>query len=447
MNEKQLSTIRTRVQRVLQADWLEAEGRSTGFARRLRTVTPSRLALSLIGTFATQKVETIADLQRGFHAFTDRRVAYKPFYNQLAKPQFSRFMRRVFSHLLTELTLQVLRPLPESVLSRFSDILVQDGSSVTVHPALRERLPGRFTNRAPAAVEIHTTLSLFQDQVVRVSLSPDAGDERRYLPRAGSLAGKLLLADRGYDDLEYCRQVQEAGGVCIVRFKGNINPTVRSCWVDGQRRADLEGRPFQEVATALAGCNADLDAEWAPRRATARSKARPHTVRLRLVLLWNPTKRQHVVLATQLERATFSAAVVAQLYRLRWQVELLFKEWKSYANLEAVSTRNETMTKGLLWAAMAAALLKRFLAHATQGVFDGVVISTRRVAMASGESLRRLLQAALRQRRLGPLLRETLTYLAREGRRSRPKRDRETGRLQTGLEPCSGQALWFWSHA
>ena len=44
------------------------------------------------------------------------------------------------------------------------------------------------------------------------------------------------------------------------------------------------------------------------------------------------------MLVTNLARSRFSAEQVGQLYRLRWQVELLFKEWKSYANLHAFDT-------------------------------------------------------------------------------------------------------------
>ena len=40
-------------------------------------------------------------------------------------------------------------------------------------------------------------------------------------------------------------------------------------------------------------------------------------------------------LITNLDAATFTPEHVSDAYRLRWQVELLFKEWKSYANLHA----------------------------------------------------------------------------------------------------------------
>ena len=42
------------------------------------------------------------------------------------------------------------------------------------------------------------------------------------------------------------------------------------------------------------------------------------------------------------------------------------KEWKSYANLHAFDTENVAIVEGLIWTAIAAAALKRFLAYMTQ---------------------------------------------------------------------------------
>ena len=60
----------------------------------------------------------------------------------------------------------------------------------------------------------------------------------------------------------------------------------------------------------------------------------------------------------------------------------MFKEWKSYANLHAFDTQNPAIVEGLIWAAIGAAALKRFLAHTAQ-VVAGVDTSTRRTAMCA----------------------------------------------------------------
>jgi len=139
-------------------------------------------------------------------------------------------------------------------------------------------------------------------------------------------------------------------------------------------------------------------------------------------------------LCTNLDRQRFPLERIGKLYRFRWQVELMFKEWKSYANLHRFDTANEHIAEGLIWASLCAACLKRFLAHAAQLVGGGVPISTRRVAMCARHILGDLF-AALQQggRRLTRVLEDTLRFLLANARRAHPKRDRDAGRLGAGL--------------
>jgi hypothetical protein len=138
-------------------------------------------------------------------------------------------------------------------------------------------------------------------------------------------------------------------------------------------------------------------------------------------------------LCTNLPRTPFSAALVGRLYRFRWQIELYFKEWKSYANLHQFDTANPHIAAGLIWASLCAAVLKRFLAHAAQRVGTGPAISTRRVAMCAHHFLDDVVTALLGRRGLFATLRRALTYLLANARQSNPDRDRRTGRLRIGL--------------
>jgi hypothetical protein len=117
-------------------------------------------------------------------------------------------------------------------------------------------------------------------------------------------------------------------------------------------------------------------------------------------------------------------------------VELLFKEWKSYANLHAFDTENAAIVEGLIWAAIAAAALKRFLASMTQLLAE-VPMSTRKVAMCAVHVLGGIVQALKTGDVAGlyDALEAAITYLACHAQRAHPKRDRQTGRLQLGLEP------------
>ncbi|MEO1269989.1 MAG: IS4 family transposase [Myxococcota bacterium] len=371
-------------------------------------------------------VHALAELQRGFNAATDEKVTYKPFRSQLAKPQFPLFAKALFAHLLTHLTTPVLKALPQAVLARFEDIIIQDGSSFGLHHGLKDTFPGRFTTVCTAAVELHVAFSVFLDAPVHVELAPDSQGERDFLPQPSALADKLLLTDRGYQDIDYCCRVAQAGGSFIVHFKTNLNPTILHARFHGSRQRRFENKKLRSVLSAFKGKSVDLLVQW-PNR-----KGKPT---LRLVLIWNPAHDQHMHLATNLDRKEAGVLVVMGLYRLRWQIELLFKHWKSWSNVHKFITANEHIAEGLIWFGLCAAFIKRYLAHATESVCEGIEISTMIVAKAARHHLPQLLKALRLGRYVRAAIIKMVDFLAHNAKRTNLKRESRYGRRQAGLQP------------
>lgn len=321
----------------------------------------------------------------------------------------------------------MLRPVAGGKLAHFQDVVIQDGSSFGVHDALAKTFGGRFTAIRPAAVEVHTFLSIFQDQVIAAEVAPDKKSEQRFLPAVESLRGKLFLGDRGYQNLAYWEKVQAAGGSFLVRGKRDLNPRLLKVRGPGGRLRRFEGRCLQDVLHALPRRRLDLDVQW--------DRPGGNTLRLRMVLLWTRPKRRYLVLVTNVSRRVLTARELLQVYRLRWQVELLFKEWKSYANLHAFTSANGPLVEGLIWGSLCAAALKRSLAHASQRSGTSTPISTRIVAMCGVHILPDLLPSVLEGfRRLETILEWVFHYLWANARRAHPRRDRLRGRMQFGLE-------------
>ena len=234
MDQEQCIRIATMLEQALAPEMLTERARAVGFVQRLRCITPHRLVLSLLLTLATQKVETLADLHRGFVAASKVQVSYKPFYNQLAKPQFAAFMQAVLERLLERLVGAVLAPTPESPLARFRDLHVHDSTEFKLPDWFRERFPGRFPVKAPAVAALHTPLSLRRDPPVRIQLAPQKDAARHYRPAPETLADLLFLGDRAYADCLYVEAVDEAGGACRIRATKPMNPTIRAGCVGDQ---------------------------------------------------------------------------------------------------------------------------------------------------------------------------------------------------------------------
>ena len=432
MDHGQLSMVADKFQWVFAESLLNACGKDAKFCRRERIITPFRLGLALTATCASQRVETLADFHRGFHALWGTSITYKAFSNQVAKTHFADFARTMTERLIGEMTLKVLGFQKGQAFAAFHHLVIQDGSSFAIHDGLREVFPGRFKAVKPAAVELHATMDLLCDAPTTVVLTPDTTNEQAFLPEPATLTGSLLLADRGSIDLGYLRRVAQARGFFIIRAKAGMNPQVVEAFrEDGKRLRSLRNKPLQAIHAKLPKRQrVDLVVQW---------QVDGHPLCLRLILSWNRRTKRFCSFLTNLPPKRYPIEVICRAYKWRWQVELLLKEWKSYANLHAFDTENPAIVEGLIWAAIAAAALKRFLAHMTQ-LLVKVPMSTRKVAMCAVHVLGRIVEALKTGDVAGlyDALEVAITYLACHAQRAHPTRDRHTGRSQLGLEPLFG---------
>lgn len=402
--------------------------RECRWLRRLRSITPLALVVACLSTLGASKATWIADILRTFNAFTGLSIRYKPFHNQLRKKAFPEFMRRLLERTLQKMTRPVLSAGLGSKLGRFRDILLHDGSSFALKDGLRKEWPGRFTKVSPAAVELHVTMSAFEDNPISITLAPDKEAERAFGPKPEDLRDCFVLEDRGYEDRKFFVAMQKAGGFFIVRGNKAIRPRISKAHdLRGRRLRHLEGRP---LSWEMLPCSTvDLAIEW---------RVGAETYRGRLVAVYRRGRRNEktfVYLHTNLDRTDFSTIEIGKLYRLRWQIELLFKECKSHANLHRFDTEQSAIAEGLIWASILVVVLKRAITHAAQHA-SGIELSTQRAASCAKHVLDDILRSLLRDvAKLVGAITHACVFLGENSRRAHPKRDRQRGRLSSGLVP------------
>jgi hypothetical protein len=279
-------------------------------------------------------------------------------------------------------------------------------------------------------------MSLLKDQLVSVKLSPDIRGEREFLPRPQDLPrGSLSLRDRGYIDVGYFRGLQGTGAFLICRARNNLNPVIVKMRgvpralarrYEGKHLADVPRSHLKAATDIIVACvQKEVGMDRTP-------------VQLRLVVRELPSSKRRaprhprkkrkpaprtswIYLLTNLPDQ-FSGDDIARFYRLRWQIELLFKDWKSYANLHIFQSENPAIVEGLIWASLCAAFIKRALAHWSQLVYRRP-ISTRAAAQAGPHLLHGLASWARRRAPLKELVR-LLSYLANTATRAHPRRDK-----------------------
>lgn len=427
----------------LSVDRLDALARETEFVRRQRLVTAASVFWALIVTVGAQSSEYVSDILRTLNSREGWTLRYKPFWNRLSQASFPTFFRRAFHSLCQDLATQVIRRSRGTAVAFFSDILIDDGSSFGVAKGLRRAFPGRFTALLPAAVEVHAHMSLVKNSIISATVAPDKEAERQYLPKAASLPPRSLsLRDRGYIDLSYFEALEDQKAFLICRGRTDMNPFVeRIQGVPRKFAKKWEGKRLHQLPRTKLG-GTEIIVRW--------NRRGGHSLRLRLVIReqLSPTRKQlnrmsdkrrrwskknrWLYLLTNVPREAADADAVVDLYRLRWQIELVFKDWKSYANLHEYQTTNPQIAEGLIWASLCAALLKRALAHVTQIAY-GRAISTR-IAAQSGPHLLPLLADWAQRKTATTMFLRLLVFLADNARITHPERKKKRPQHRLGIK-------------
>ena len=263
---------------------------------------------------------------------------------------------------------------------------------------------------------MHATVDLLEDNFVRVQMTEDTRSERACLPALQrDLALTLILIDAGYFDLEYFGAVDDREGCFLCRAAQNINPIIHLCIrEDGKQHKRYEGKKLKDVLSSFPKDQCmDLDVEW--------PQLKGHT--FRLVVRWNGERQCWVFIVTNLDREAFSLLDVFQAYRLRWQIELIFKEVKSYAGWHRFNTKFATLAVSLVLVSFIVTTLKRYLAHATEADMS-TEISTQKVAKSGthlfGDVMKSLIESG---RNLTGNLKRLIFFWQGNAKREHPARD------------------------
>lgn len=227
---------------------------------------------------------------------------------------------------------------------------------------------------------VHATYDMATGGIDRIELTDDKGGEN--LSRAAAGPGDLIVADRGYAHASRLLELFTAGASFLVRTGHSALPMVTS---DGQpfdplafakRRRKKPGRP-PTVEAAEVFLRDDVAREHAVRLIVVRKSAdatrrdREKIVKEAKRKGKEPTQRTldaaaFAFLVTNVPAERADAATLAELYRVRWQVELNFKRWKSIFDLDRLRADDPDLARSYIYAKLIAACLADTLTRAVR---------------------------------------------------------------------------------
>jgi len=322
------------LQTVLTTD-ADAAAKKTGFVQRESKLTGSAFAQTLVFGWLSNPEATLEEL-----AQTAGGVGV-PITAQGLDQRFT-CQAAALLHLLLEAAVHHLihtDPVALPLLQRFSGVCVQDSSTVGLPPELGQIWPG---GGQEAAVKLQVRVDLLTGQMTGPLLQPAQRHDRSSpLQQAPLPKGALRLADLGYFSLDVFQQIQAQKGFFLSRLQVQT------------RLLDPAGVPL-DLPAFLAAQSADEVDRPILLGITHRLKARLLAVRVAPEIAQQRRRDLHrqaqkkgqavsqarlalcdwTILVTNVPPWLVTLPEALVLHRIRWQVELLFKLWKSHGHLD-----------------------------------------------------------------------------------------------------------------
>lgn len=258
-----------------------------------------------------------------------------------------------FFQLMLHRSLQFLQThccLPIPLLTQFSAVYLLDSSQIALPPTLAAQYPGTGGDGPGASIKWQVLWEILSSNLQQVLGQPAKQSDHRYRDYLQRMeAGSLILFDLGYVALLALQQLIARHVFFICRW----NPRFETFTPAGEPfdlreyLAGCEHTEHKQVELSLlVGVRAQLPmrvvafrlppiaCEQRRRRAhqTERKRGFSYTAAYKAMLDWN-------VYVTNVPAERLTGEQISKVYRLRWQVELLFKLWKMQGALDEVAGR------------------------------------------------------------------------------------------------------------
>jgi Transposase DDE domain len=299
------------------------------------------------------KRRSLECIRRYLMNLLDLSISRGAFWERLAARRLRNELARLASSLVQGMAQQLA--LSSDILRALGiqGILLLDSSSSGLPKEAKNRFPAPRNNVAPSAIKLHLCFDLLKATVHWFAFTPATTHDRKGFPPIETFAGKLIIFDLGYWDYALLAEIARAGAFFLSRVK--INAVIRVVKVvSGLSATKLEGRllferPLPRVKQRIVEVLGEFSRQGQP------------VLTARVIGFWNPRSQQYHWYVTNL---TAMARLIYPLYRLRWQLELVFKAFKSSLRLADLPSANSNIIYVLVYAALIAAMITYPLALA-----------------------------------------------------------------------------------
>ncbi|MEW6206689.1 MAG: IS4 family transposase [Pseudomonadota bacterium] len=345
---------------------VEATARATKFVQRLSPLSGFIFLQASVFGFIDDPQANLDDLA-GYCADLGVELSVQGFdqrINAAAVAFFKEMLRQAMAHFKHTL------PLPLPILQQFSAVNLVDSTSLSLPATMLTEYPGCGGDGPPASLKVQLNFEFLYGNLEQIVLRPGNEPDQKFAEPADWVQpGSLNLRDLGYFSLDHLQTIAATKqAYYLSRFlpgTGLVTPAGQPLKLSEVLKHHPR-QPFEmdvllgvdhHLPTRLIAI--PLSQEVADRRRQrAKEKAQRKGRTLSAAYL---ASLDWLIFVTNVPQAMLSIEQAALLYRVRWQIELVFKLWKSYGGLQRTQALRRERVLYELYAKMIGLVLTQFL--------------------------------------------------------------------------------------
>jgi len=345
------------------SDAIEAAARRTGFVKRTSKLT-GKLFLALV-TFGawSDATTTLAQLAAKVTQLDEQVEVSPEAIHQRMNQRALAFLQDMLQQALAKVQ-SVEHICNDGLFTDFTKVYLADSTGFELPDSLHELFPGSGGSAATAGAKIQAVWDYKNSVFGHFALTPLTMPDQRYVDTVVALAqqGVLFLFDLGYFKIKAFACIAAAGAYFLSRLNhqttllhtesGQVQPLALASWLTTVASDSTEHAIFlgakERVACRLVAYRMP-ECIVNERRRLAKKKAKkkgytPSKAHLAL-LAWN-------LFITNVPQTIWQTPTIRKVYPIRWQIELIFKSWKSYLHLASIKTKKVNPTLCYLYGRM-----------------------------------------------------------------------------------------------
>lgn len=345
-------------------DHLNKVARETSFVQRTTNKVSGRDFVELMSVEHFDKgvisLEGLCDILRGKSSESD--MTPQALNKKINSKNAVVFLERILEDIYRDQLKPRLEKIPIEVLESFRNVYIQDSTQIELNEHLSEEFKGVGGSASKSGLKIDLLYDVGNHILKNVFITegtyPDQKNGARVKDQIGE--GDLIIRDLGYFELSGLAEIQGKGAYYLSRLfksaKVYLSQDVQAEAIDLPRyvKKQISDRGFIDTTVYLGKerLSCRLIAYRAPaevineRRRKARRAAQRKGKALSLRYLdW----LDFSFYITNIDSGTWLPEIVGTIYRIRWQIELIFKQWKQLFRIHVMKGSRAERIRCLLY--------------------------------------------------------------------------------------------------